>query len=150
MSTWRDDITDALAAFQEVPGVPGGPLSADEIEVEFLDAPHVQPDCLPEGKVAIQGYWGDGDWLMVGKVGPNSNARYVSQHYGIDRAPSTLALRLVQDAHMGTVPGFDADDPGGWILRACHRVNVLLPASRNGAFLESLKKFLLERLKPRY
>jgi len=50
--------------------------------------------------------------LKVGKVGPNSNARYTSQHYLVGSAPSTLAASLV--ASPPEDQGFDPAQAGAW------------------------------------
>ena len=65
-------------------------------------------------------------------------------------APSTLAGSLVADPGMLTVAGFDPKAPGVWIKAATHRVNVLMPDSRQRELLSLLEAFLHLRLRPRY
>lgn len=100
--------------------------------------------------MAVYGFWGDGRWLKIGKVGPNSNARYTSQHYIAGSALSTLAGSLAKDTAMNGVVGFDPRAPGVWIRASTHRVNILLPATRERALLSLLEAFLHLRLRPRY
>ncbi len=128
----------------------GDPIARDEIEIIYLPAPHTRPSRLPVGKMAAYGFWGNGRWLKIGKAGPNSNARYTSQHYIAGSAMSTLAGSLASDPHMTTVPGFDPQAPGAWIKAATHRVNILLPSHREKALLSLLEAFLHLRLKPRF
>jgi hypothetical protein len=150
MTGWRDEVEQALTDFEIVARLAGDPIFRAEIEVEYLDAPHRPPSRLPAGKMAVYGFWSDGDWLKVGKVGPNSNARYTSQHYNAESAMSTLAGSLVNDPRMRTVAGFEPLAPGVWIKAATHRVSILLPAHRERALLSLLEAFLHLRLRPRY
>lgn len=63
MSDWWADITNALDAFVTVAELAGSPIRRDELDVEFLEAPHKPPASLPAGKMAIYGFWGAGEWL---------------------------------------------------------------------------------------
>lgn len=150
MTAWRDDIDSAIAALLELAELAGDPISREDLLVEYLPAPHRPPTRLPAGKMAVYGFWGDGGWLKIGKVGPNSNARYTSQHYLAGSALSTLAGSLAKDPAMIGVTGFDPQAPGVWIKAATHRVNILLPAAREPALLSMLEAFLHLRLRPRY
>lgn len=150
MSTWREDITAALAAFRTVSEGAGAPVSPQDIVVEFWDAPHTPPKSLPRGKVAVYSFWGNGAWLKIGKVGPKSAARYTSQHYNPGSAMSTLAQSLAECPTMRAVAGFDPQRPGDWIRGSTHRVNILLPDRYNGPVLALLEAYLHVRLKPRY
>jgi hypothetical protein len=150
MSTWRANITAALAAFRTVAEGAGSPVPEKDLMVDFCDAPHEAPKCLPAGKVAIYGFWGNGVWLKIGKAGPKSNARYTSQHYNTGSAQSTLARSLAECPTMRSVAGFDAARPGDWIKGSTYRVNILLPERYNGPVLALLEAYLHVRLKPRY
>lgn len=150
MSDWRDEIEEALTAFGRVAELAGDPIARDEIEITYLPAPHTPPSRLPAGKMAVYGFWGNGRWLKIGKTGPNSNARYTSQHYNAGSAMSTLAGSLASDPHMATEPGFDPQAPGAWIKAATHRVNILLPTHREKTLLSLLEPFLHLRMKPRF
>jgi hypothetical protein len=100
--------------------------------------------------MAVYGFWGDGEWLKIGKAGPKSGPRYTSQHYNPDSAQSTLAKSLTNDPHMLTVAGFDPKAVGDWIKSATLRVNILLPTTRPPELLLLLEAFLHARLRPRY
>jgi hypothetical protein len=76
------------------------------VEVEF-DA-HQPPPRLPEGKVGIYLFWGDGEWLKIGKVGQNSQPRWTSHHYW-GCAPSTLFGSLRSDPNMKSEVGVDRE-----------------------------------------
>jgi hypothetical protein len=85
-----------------------------------------------------------------GKVGPKSQARYISQHYNAASARSTLAASLIHDARMASVTGFSTAMPGDWIMRATCRVNILVPMQMGPALLSLLEAFLHVRLNPIY
>jgi hypothetical protein len=150
MSDWRDELETALAKFLTVAELADDPIAKSDIAVEYLNAPHRPPGRLPVGMMAVYGFWGDGVWLKIGKVGPNSHARYTTQHYRAGSARSTLAGSLVADPRMRTVAGLDPVKAGDWIKANTHRVNILLPSSRDRALLSLLEAFLHLRLKPRY
>jgi hypothetical protein len=146
MIDWRSDIETAVSDFLTVAGLANEPIDAADIECEFLDMPHVPPKRLPRGKMAVYCFWGDGQWLKVGKVGPNSNARYTSQHY-TGSAQSTLAGSLAGDQR---ITGFSPAAPKAWITANTHRANLLLDANRSKTLLSLLEVFLHARLRPRY
>jgi hypothetical protein len=147
---WKTELRAALGAFNEVLHLANAALRPDQIEVTFLDAPHRPPTSLPAGKMAVYGYWGEGEWLKIGLAGPKSKARYTSQHYRDNSTPSTLAKSLRLDLRMKRCASFDPSSPGEWIRGSCHRVNVLVPANAGRDALALLEAFLHVRLKPRY
>jgi hypothetical protein len=124
MNDWRKEMQNALAAFITVTDLAGVPIRLDELQVEFLPAPHKQPSSLPSGKMAIYAFWSNDEWLKIGKAGSNSGPRYISQHY-TGSAMSTLAGSLANDIHMNDVEGFDKLKPGEWIKKSTSRVNML-------------------------
>ena len=150
MTDWRADANAALETFLMVADLGGVQLKRIELDVEYLDAPHRAPSRLPLDKMAVYGFWGDGGWLKIGKAGPNSGARYTSQHYNPGSAPSTLSASLSKDPRMATVESFDPAVPGEWIRASTHQVNVLLPADQPKELLSLLEAFLQLRLRPRY
>jgi hypothetical protein len=150
MTDWRMDITDALADFCKVAQLAGVPLELAQLDVEFLAAPHAPPHSLPQGKMAIYGFWGLDKWLKIGMVGAKSQARYTSQHYNAGSALSTLDASLAGDPDMVGVADFDAAAPAAWIKSHCNRVNILLPSTFGRELLALLEAFLHVRLNPRY
>jgi len=150
MSNWKAEITDALASFQAVAELAGMPIRKDQLEVVLLEAPHKPPSMLPTGKLAVYGFWGDGEWLKIGMAGANSRARYTSQHYNKGSALSTLAASLANDPRMARIPGFDPTEPGIWIKSWCNRANILISTDYGRDMLALLEAFLHVRLRPRY
>jgi hypothetical protein len=60
MSTWRDQIAEAITDFQSVIKLARSSISPEDIIVEFRDAPHRPPKSLLVGKMAIYGFWWNG------------------------------------------------------------------------------------------
>ena len=88
--------------------------------------------------------------LKVGKAGPRSNSRFLSQHYNPKSAPSTLAGSLLKAMmlwrYLG-VAGLDDSTVGAWIREHCDRDNFYLPDSQN-KLLVTLERYLRGRLGP--
>jgi hypothetical protein len=150
MNDWRDEVIEAVEAFKQVATLGKAPLADDDIEIEFLEAPHRPPSRLPLGRMAVYGFWGDGCWLKVGLAGPKSNARYTSQHYNSGSAPSTLAMSLLSDARTASILRQSGDSPGQWLRESAHRVNILMRADKPRELLALLEAFLHLRLQPRH
>ena len=142
----RSVITD----FLEVAALAGTKLTADDIVVEVQPPPHKPPSLLPSGKMAVYVFQHGPMCLKVGKVGPNSQARYTSQHYNAKSAPSTPAASILADPAPYGAGAFDASTIGAWIKEHCSRVNLLLDAQHGMAVLSLLEAFLQCRLRPRY
>lgn len=150
---WKEEIRSALSDFITVSPLARSVVSfrVEDVELEFLPAPHCRPR-LPPGKMAIYGFCFDGEWLKIGRAGPNTRARYEHQHYN-GHANSTLHRSLRQDESMRNIAGLGEDDLRGWtawIERETSRVNILLPAARNTMLLPSLETYLHRRLRPKY
>ena len=143
-------IDEAIKDFLTVASLAHASVYREDIEIEYLEAPHKPPPSLPPGKMAVYGFWHAGDWLKIGLAGPNSNARYTSQHYNPNSAQSTLAASLVRDSRMSKSPDFNPGAPGDWIKSRCNRVNILLDSKHGGLLLALLEAFLHLRLRPRY
>ncbi len=69
------------------------------------------------------------EYLKIGKAGSRSNARFNSQHYGPNRAKSSLAGCLLNDP--GMVPyHLDSNNVGNWIRQNIHRIDILIDQKR--------------------
>ena len=149
---WRQDVMSALNDFRIVSALAGDRLTVEDLQIQFIDAPHRQSQDLPNDRMAIFGFWLDGSWLKIGKAGPRSQARYKYQHYGFN-APSTLARSVRNDPRMRQVSGLrDSNGPewGDWIRRVTNRVNILIPFERGDRLLSLLQAYLHVRLHPKY
>ena len=98
----NDELLSQFCAAGERVRIPGWPC---HVYTERLCAPHRQPK-LPSGWAAVYVFSlsqefganseaGPGRVLKVGKVGPKSGPRFLSQHYGLS-ARSTLARSLLR------------------------------------------------------
>jgi hypothetical protein len=147
MSQWKQDIETALGDFIEVCKLAGAIVKSDDISAIFSPAPHA-PTGLPKGMMAAYGFYHDKRWLKIGIVGPNSNARFRSQHYLPHSSKSNLAQSLLKDS--STSSFIEVHMVGEWIKANCHRMNILLRDSLDLSLLRLLEAFLHARLKPRY
>ena len=132
-------VEEALTDFYAAGKLAQIAVSRNDLTVELLPAPHKAPTMLPAGKMAVYAFFVDGVALKVGKVGPNSQARYTSQHYNMGSALSTLAASISKKP---SALGLAAVDP------LTDRVNILLPATYGDAPLSLLEAFLHCRWKP--
>ena len=57
MTEWRNAVANALDDFVVVAALAGNQLNDDELFVEYLEMPHLQPKRLPPGKMAVYGFW---------------------------------------------------------------------------------------------
>ena len=142
--------TDISTAFVQAAALGGITIPLSEIEVQFSAAPHRPPPSLPTGKLAVYVFMFGARCLKVGKAGPNSAARFCSQHYGANRAPSTLARSLLKNQDSIGVGGLDDTNVESWICRETTRINFLIP-SKYGVFaLSLLEAFVQCRLQPEF
>lgn len=149
MNGWRTEIYGALKDFVCVAELAHVNVNLDDFRIEYQEAPHTSPSNLPNGKMAIYGFWFEGKWLKIGMAGPKSKARYTSQHYRPNAAPSTLAKSLLNNTGMwnGKV---QPENIGDWIKNNTNRVNILLESEYGMLLLALLEAFLHLRLRPLY
>jgi hypothetical protein len=98
--------------------------------------------------MAVYAFWSGGSWLKVGHAGPNSSARYTSQHYSPGSGGSTLARSLCGCIELAEKYAIESSNVGGWIKANCCRTNVLLPADKPHELRWLLEAFLHARLRP--
>src|SRR5712691_7628687 len=110
-----------IADFVQVASLSGVKLSETDIVHQVLAAPHTPPTDIPESKTAVYVFsWGD-QCLKVGKVGPNSNARYTSQHYNPKSSNSNLAKSILKDKMELGLAHLDETNVGEWIKKETDR-----------------------------
>lgn len=137
-----------VADFTQVATIAGVPVSPEDITVEEWPAPHRPPTKLPTGMQAVYVFLYAGLCLKVGKAGPNSAGRYCNHHYGVNRAPSTLAKSLVAVQSTLGLSGLNDTNVSVWIRQQTDRVNLLLPVGAGVFALSLLEVFLQCRLQP--
>ncbi len=149
MSTLREMTDAALRDFANVSTLTGAECDVASIKIEVLDKLH-KPSGLPTGRMAVYCFFFNGQALKIGIAGPNSDARYRSQHYNPNSAGSNLAKSiLMYPGKIGIAPP-DASFIGNWIKGHTDRINILLPSSFGRPILSMLEVFLHARWKPIY
>jgi hypothetical protein len=140
----KDKLTAALI-------LAGIDVNARQIKILDWGCPH-EPRPLPEGKMAVYMFFYEGKCLKVGKAGPNSNARYASQHYLPGAAKSNLADSVLSDKEfLGSLPeSINVNNIGGWLKRKTHRINVLLDKTLGPFVLNFAEAFFQACFKPKY
>lgn len=135
-------------------------LRCGDIQHELQTCPHT-PHGLPPGKCAIYVFSlskssgkrcpaGAGRVLKIGKAGPNSNARFQSQHSYPGRAPSTLATMLINSRILWRYLGIKElrnVQVENWIGENTSRDNFYLDAVDND-ILGELERYLEGRFGP--
>ncbi len=113
-----------------------------------MKAPHKPPGKLPDGKMAVYVFLLNDLCLKVGKVGPQSHARYVSQHYHAKSSGSNLAKSVLHGKSELNFLGVNELNVGDWIKENTDRVNFLLDRGKGVPLLNLLESYLQCRLKP--
>ena len=132
----------------------------EQIRTEIQKAPH-RASPLPKGWQGVYMFRYSSVWLKVGKAGPNSNARWQSQHYSPRAAVSNLAYSLLRYARPAEVedPRLPAslkvqlervgpDEIGDWIKQHTARCNLLLDARVDQSVLAHLENLAIAALRP--
>lgn len=152
--------SDALvAAFGEAAVAAGLTLVTPTLRHELSLAPHVPPRSLPSAAVYVftlsaeygrTCLAGANRTLKVGKVGPNSAARFCSQHYLPNSAGSNLARSLLVERVLWPYLGIDHLDESGvrsWMLANLDRDHFFV-APENSGLERDLERFLRGHLGP--
>jgi hypothetical protein len=147
-NAWSPEVL--IEDFKAVAALAGVSLVPGDIEIERLAAPHKPPSILPPGKAAVYVFDYGGRCLKIGKVGPNSQARYVSQHYNPTSAKSTLAKSILADTEIFSGEAFDQTTVGAWIKDNTQRINFLIDIRHGIGVVTLLEAFLQCRLRPKY
>lgn len=142
------EIAELEKEFIKVAGLAGVSLSADDLIVESLCAPHKSPSRLPDGKMAVYVFCHGSRVLKIGRVGPNSKARYTSQHYNPKATGSTLAGSILMHGPEIGIHGVTEADVGDWIRANTDRYNFLLDSGYPNRLLTLLESFLQCKLDP--
>jgi len=144
------DTQPLIDDFGKIAGLDGISIPDNALSVESLPAPHKPPSSLPKGKMAVYVFTWKGQCLKVGKVGPNSQARYTSQHYSASSSNSNLAKSILAAPGELMLSAVSESNVGAWIKANVDRTNFLLDASCGVPVLTLLESFLQCRLRPRF
>ena len=86
-------------------------------------------------------------YLKIGQAGPNSAARYLSQHYYTSTG-STLAKSLLKDPIYSPLIGVKT--PSVWIKENTSRYNILIPNIYSKHFVNFAEAFFILKCNPRF
>lgn len=126
----------------------GKPIAKEKYEIIDRGVPH-QPQMLPPGRMGIYTFWYEGQSIKIGKAGPKSNARFLSQHYNPKSAQSTLAASILSDERMQN-KDITENNVGDWIKNNCHRIDILLDLDLGIFALELIEAALHYKYEPVY
>ena len=127
----------------------GRPIDINKINVIDRGQPHLPPRRLPKGKMAVYTFVYEGEILKIGKAGPNSNARYTSQHYNPKSAMSNLAKSILSDKEM-LEKGINEENVGEWIKQNCRRIDIEIDVDLGIFTLEFIEAVLHYKYTPKY
>ena len=145
---WIGTPQQLLDDFLIVANLAGIEVWEGAICIEALPMPHRPPTRLPKDAMAVYVFSRKKQILKIGKVGPNSQARYTSQHYNPNSAKSTLALSILKDNDMSGRYSLTNDNISSWIKRNTDRVNFLLDVRLGVPALTLFEAFAQCRLRP--
>ena len=117
---------------------------------EIIDrgVPHA-PQMLKPGTMGVYTFLYKDKFLKIGKAGPNSNARFFSQHYLPTSSASNLSKSILNDAEMRTL-GITEQSVGNWIKQNTRRIDIILDESLGIFTLELIEAALHFKYEPRY
>jgi hypothetical protein len=141
-------IENAIPKFIEAISLAGVTMSRSEIDVQDRACPHI-PVQLPDGKMAVYIFRLGDAALKIGKVGPNSNTRFHTQHYIPKSSQSNLAKSLLAD-DSGPCWKMQEEEIGTWMKQKLHRTDLLLDKDLKIGVLNFLESFLQCLYAPKY
>jgi hypothetical protein len=151
------DEPKEIEAFLQVAELAHMRLPSTPVRHELLPAPHKRPSSLPVGLQAVYAFILGDRCLKVGKAGPKTQARFTSQHYGLN-APSTLTKSILANRQRladllpperrDEVAALSEATTRAWIERNTARVHIFLPTEAGPLPLALLEAFVQCRLNP--
>jgi len=126
----------------------GRPIDMSKIHIMDRGVPHQAPK-WEEGYMAVYTFNYKGNFLKIGKAGPKSKARFISQHYNPKSAMSTLAASIINDIDM-RCQGISESNVGDWIKCNCRRIDILIPTDMGIFTLELIESALHYKYEPKY
>ena len=143
-----DYVSEFDRIIQQVTTVLNKPIGRERYEIIDRGVPH-KPGGLKPGKMGVYTFILNDEFLKIGIVGANSNARFLSQHYNPKSAQSTLAASLLTDPAMERF-NLTEENVGAWIKENCRRVDILIDANISIFARDLIEKAFHYRFEPRY
>lgn len=106
------------------------------------------PVQLPNNFAAVYIFKWNDQYLKVGKVNSNSNARYQSHHYNPDSSPSNLSKSLLSETEFQALLGDGI--VGEWIKENTTRFNILIPVHLGKNFVHFAEAFFILKCNPKF
>lgn len=141
-------VNDFERIISEVSSVLGKPIEKHKYIIVDRGIPH-KAKTLPSGTMGIYTFFHEGEFLKIGKAGPSSHSRFISQHYNPKSASSTLAASIILDYRMKD-KGIDDNNVGKWIRDNCRRIDILFDSDLGIFSLELIEAALHYTYEPRY
>lgn len=110
--------------------------------------PHM-PMQLPKNKRAVYIFIYKNQFLKIGKVGVNSNARFQSQHYIPNSAVSTLVKSILSDEDMKRNK-LNEYNISSWIKNNCRRIDILIDSTSSIFKMDLVEAILHYKYEPKY
>jgi hypothetical protein len=126
----------------------GREVDMNKVEIIDRGMPH-KPHSLKPGTMGVYAFNYKGRFLKIGKAGPNSNNRFLYQHYKPGAAMSTLAGSILPDPEMEGL-GITESNIGEWIKSNCRRIDILLNVDLGIFTLELVEAALHYKYEPKY
>jgi hypothetical protein len=123
-------------------------INDDQLIIVDRGIPH-KSGTLPLGKMGVYSFIYQDYFLKIGKAGPNSNARFNSQHYDPKNSQSNLAKSILNDPDMKGLD-LNPENIDEWIKQNTRRIDFLLEASLGIFQLNLVEAFLHLKFKPKY
>ncbi len=152
------DPNEMVETFIEIARLVSVQFGNHEVQQELLPAPHRRPTALPSGTQVVYAFLFGNVCLKVGKAGPKTKARFTSQHYSVNGAPSTLAKSIINDksilfaalptSYRSNVEAVNEATVGSWIESNATRFHVFIPSAAGQFPLSLLEGFVQCRLEP--
>ncbi|WP_243175932.1 hypothetical protein [Clostridium sporogenes] len=143
-----DFVNEFDKIIYEVSSVLGKPIDKRKYKIVDRGMPH-KPKSLPKQKMSVYTFWYNGKFIKIGKAGPNSNARFESQHYNPQSSKSNLAASILSDERMKD-KDITENNIGDWIKNNCRRVDILLDSDLGIFSLELIEAALHYKYEPVY
>jgi hypothetical protein len=126
----------------------GTEINENQIMILDRGVPH-KTSTLPKGRMAIYSFIYQDRFLKIGKAGPNSNARFNSQHYDPKNSQSNLAKSLLADPKLVEL-NLDVTTIKEWIITNTRRIDFLVDATLGIFVLNLIEAFLHLKYRPKY
>ena len=128
----------------------GNEIKKDDVEIYDRGLPHNSPKHLTKNHRAVYLFLYGDEYLKIGKVNENSNARYTTGHYGFNH-PSTLAKSIIRDEDFAQTNGINEFNVADWIKQNCRRIDIEISSILYDEFAVSLIEIILQyKLRPKY